>query len=126
MTERNDIAATNPQAVDGGACLSNPASVSFDAAEFMHFLADTDWSNDEKSEYLALVWEIVCEFVALGFDVHPLQQAQENCGKPTKTGADEPMADSDVVNSSHSHLIEKFVRRSELETVSGGEGVSDG
>lgn len=126
MTERKDIATTHSQTVEGSSGNAKHSGVSFDAAEFMHFLADTDWSDEQKAEYISLVWNIVCEFVALGFDVHPLQQAQENCGQHPKTSADKPLTGSSVVDSSHSNLIEKFVRRNELETVSGEEGVSDG
>lgn len=126
MTERKDIPVTNSQTVDGNSGDSKHSAVSFDTAEFMHFLDDTDWSDEQKAEYISLVWNIVCEFVALGFDVHPLQQAQENCGQHPKTSADKPLTGSSVVDSSHNNLIEEFVRRSDLETVSGGEGVSDG
>ena len=126
MTEQKDIEPFGPKIGHGDSSSSARAAASFNAVEFMHFLDGADWSDKEKSEYLALIWEIVCEFVMLGFDVHPLQQAQKNCGKPSKTGADKPMTDSGMIESSHSHLIEEFMCRSELETVSGEEGDSDG
>ncbi|OSQ47045.1 hypothetical protein [Thalassospira alkalitolerans] len=101
-------------------------SVEFDAVEFMHFLEETDWTDEEKAEYIALVWNIICEFVALGFGVHPIQKAQEDCGKRTPSSMQSPLAAAAVVNSSHSNLIEKFVRLSGVEPLSDGEGVSDG
>ncbi|MEQ8287856.1 hypothetical protein [Thalassospira sp.] len=101
-------------------------SVEFDALEFMHFLEETDWTDEEKAEYIALVWNIICEFVALGFGVHPIQQAQEDCGKRTPSSTQPPLAAAAVVNSSHGNLIEKFVRLNGVESLSDGEGVSDG
>ena len=105
---------------------SGPPSLEFDAAAFAHFLDDTDWSDEEKAEYIALVWQIVCEFVALGWGVHPVRQARITCGKLPETRAEEALAASSVIDSSHGHLIEKFMRRSGDDPGSGGEGVIDG
>lgn len=123
MTRKKTRHHTKP---DENRAASSALSLEFDAAEFTHFLADTDWSDEEKAEYITLVWNIVCEFVALGFDVHPLQQARKPCGELSESGAVSTSIDSQVVNSSHSNLIEEFMRRKGSETVSGGEGVSDG
>tara|TARA_R110000787_G_scaffold16622_17_gene50539 strand:+ start:36659 stop:37039 length:381 start_codon:yes stop_codon:yes gene_type:complete len=104
----------------------NRNSVEFDVAEFMHFLEGTDWTDAEKAEYIALVWNIICEFVALGFGVHPIQQAQEGCGKPDPSGMSPPLVGADMVNSSHGNLIEKYVRLNGTESLSDWEGVIDG
>jgi len=101
-------------------------AIDFDVNEFMHFLDGTGWSDAQKSEYLELVWDIVCQFVAMGFDVHPLQQAQMTCGEPSDIDAESTRLDSAMVNSSHGRLIEKFVHQSRLETVLDEEGVIDG
>ncbi len=47
----------------------------FDPSEFMHFLDGTDMTEEAKREYLEFVWQIVSEFAAIGFGVHPVQQA---------------------------------------------------
>lgn len=97
----------------------------FDAAEFVHFLSDTDWSDEEKAEYVTLIWNIVCEFVALGFDVHPVNHARNSCGKLPNTQADPVLAGADMVECSHSHLIEEFMRLNGSKPDSGGQGVID-
>lgn len=79
MSEKNETDQFNKHAGN--------LSLEFDPSTFMHFLDGADWSEEEKAEYLAIVWEIVCEFVALGFNVHPLQQAQKACGKLPESGA---------------------------------------
>lgn len=83
--------------------------VAFDVNEFTHFLSETDWSEAEKIEYATLVWEIVCEFVAMGFALHPLQLAQESSGKLESINALPPKPCGDVVNSAHQSLIREFV-----------------
>lgn len=101
-------------------------SLEFDPFEFPHFLEETDWTDEQKAEYAALVWNIVCEFVAMGFGVHPIQQEKDACGKAEPSGALPPSAEVDVVNSSHSEIIGKFVRLRGSESVLNGEGIIDG
>lgn len=100
--------------------------VAFDPEEFMHFLNDVDWPDDKKAEYTVLVWEIVCEFVALGFDVHPLQQAQNTCGKLAETRDQSPSTAGDMLNSSYTHLIKEFARQNGAQPAPDEKGVIDG
>lgn len=104
---------------------SGPPVLDFDASEFAHFLDDTGWSDEQKAEYITLVWNIVCEFVALGFNVHPVQQAKEPCGKLPETLAESALSEASMIDFSHSDLIEKFMRQSGPESVSGARGVID-
>lgn len=100
-------------------------ALGFDAREFFQFVDETDWSDEEKTEYITLIWNIVCEFVAMGWGVHPIQQAKDDCGKPPENGAPGSLSAPDVVNSSHCELIEEFVRRNENLDRSSGIGVAD-
>lgn len=84
----------------------NRNAVEFDPVEFMHFLEETDWSDDQKAEYVTLVWNIVCEFVALGFGVHPIQQAQDACGKFDQPGLNSPTDPENAIESLRSYLQE--------------------
>lgn len=59
-----------------GPC-KKPESMSFDSTEFIDFLENTGWPDEQKSEYIALLWNLVCDFVSLGFGIHPLQAASE-------------------------------------------------
>lgn len=103
-----------------------PLEVKFDAAEFMQYLDSTDWPDDQKIEYLKLVWTIVCEFVALGFGVHPIQQAQELCEQLSENASQPTIAASPVVNSSHHDLVKEFVRLNRVDVPPGAGGVADG
>ena len=104
---------------------AGPPALGFDAREFFEFVDETDWSDEEKTEYITLIWNIVCEFVAMGWGVHPIQQAKEDCGKPPENGSPGPLSAPDVVDSSHGELIKEFVRRSESLDRSSGIGVTD-
>ncbi len=49
-------------------------ALTFDAQEYCHFLADCDWTEEQKLEFIATLWQIIMGFVDLGFDLHPIQQ----------------------------------------------------
>ena len=85
-------------------------TIEFGPREFHHFLEDTDWSDAQKTEYASLVWNIVCEFVAMGFGVHPVQLAQVSGGKPGGIRTEGTGSPAEVVDSSHGKLIEAFMR----------------
>lgn len=63
---------------------SRPA-IGVDYEAYAHFLEGTDLSEAEKQELLQSLWNVVVEFVALGFGVHPLQQV----GAPGENDAPE-------------------------------------
>lgn len=46
-----------------------------DVEKYQHFLDDADLSEAQKEEVLRALWSIICNFVELGYGVHPLQQA---------------------------------------------------
>ncbi len=59
-----------------------PRTLEFDPTLFVHHLESWDGSDEEKAEYLELVWQIVVQFVDLGFGIHPLSAtAQQTCGQ---------------------------------------------
>lgn len=53
-------------------------ALTFDAQEFCHYLADCDWTEEQKVEFVEALWQIVLSFVDLGFDLHPVQQVIES------------------------------------------------
>ena len=65
-----------------------PNILHVDTARFAHHLESWDASEDEKAEYLTLIWRIVVQFVDIGYGIHPLSSAtQESCGQASeKTG----------------------------------------
>ncbi len=88
----------------------NRCSIDFDPAEFLHFLAHTDWPDEQKLEYATLVWGIVCQFVAMGHNVHPLQLAQKSSGQASGKDVAQSNKPSKMLGSSHGKLIEEFMR----------------
>lgn len=66
-------------------------SLTLDLEKYEHYLANSDMTEAEKQEYLRTLWDIICEFVAMGFHVHPVQDAINDtrppCGKHPKNGA---------------------------------------
>jgi len=54
-------------------------SLDFDYARYAHHLDHEDMSEEEKRECLGALWSILSQFVMLGFDVHPVQQAGSSC-----------------------------------------------
>lgn len=64
-------AATKPPAADLAPVRH---ALTFDAHEYCHFLTDCDWSEEQKLEFVATLWQIIIGFVDLGFDLHPVQQ----------------------------------------------------
>lgn len=82
-------------------------TIQFDAREFAHFLAESDLTEDEKLEYIRTIWNIVMQFVDLGFGIHPVQQA---CGQISEAAALCGDAESDMVEFPHSDFCKDFAR----------------
>jgi hypothetical protein len=54
------------------------AALTFDPQEYLHFLADCDWTEEQKREFIETLWQIIVSFVDLGFDLHPIQQVMDS------------------------------------------------
>lgn len=66
----------------GGIASPNRPALEIDVREFEHFLENSGWSEEQKEKYLQTLWNIICEFVLLGFGVQSVQQViQEFCGQ---------------------------------------------
>lgn len=76
-------------------------ALTLDVEAYEHLLAETDWSEAEKGEYLAALWSIITQFVALGFSVRPLQPGERVCGKLSNSFAVPAGAGRDVVEAGH-------------------------
>lgn len=73
--------------------------LSFDPKEFCQHLADCDWTEEQKVEFIEALWQIVVSFVDLGFDLHPVQQVID---APSTLELDS----GDVLGSSNSQHFE--------------------
>lgn len=87
--------------------------VEFDYALYAHHLDDEPMSEAEKEECLAALWLILSEFVMLGFDVHPVQQAGAacTCGKVTQALQKPANSDRPVI---YSNDTENYKKKEEL------------
>lgn len=83
--------------------------VTVDYERYAHFLDNSDLTEDQKRAFLQALWSIIVEFVSMGFGVHPVQQAQNACGKPEETAPKPAPARPDAVKCSHKVLASKFV-----------------
>ena len=83
-------------------------TITFDYDLYARYLEDADLTENQKREFLEALWSIICEFVALGFNVHPLQQAQEPCGKLTKTTGFLTASGEHLLDSNHPDLTNLF------------------
>ena len=67
-------------------------SLTIDWELYGQMLDESDWSDEQKREFIACLWSIVVGFVDLGFNIHPVQQAMNakplnNCGQDPVQGA---------------------------------------
>lgn len=90
-------------------------TLSIDVKLYQHYLDDFDMTEAQKKELLEMLWSIVCEFVLLGFDVHPVQQAQQNSAKEMLLTTQTDSSSSEFGNQG---LIEAFVAASNSQGAS--------
>jgi len=77
-------------------------TLTLDIEKYQHYLDDYDLSEEEKREFLQTIWNMVCEFVMLGFEVHPLQDVQNKPGdKTAKNSAFSGILSQDMLSSLH-------------------------
>ncbi|MEO0383209.1 MAG: hypothetical protein AAF234_06595 [Pseudomonadota bacterium] len=63
---------------------------------YMKMLEDSEWTDDQKREFIETMWSIIVSFVDLGFGIHPVQLAQEEGGQIDNLSSVEP---GDLVSS---------------------------
>ena len=56
----------------------NYKTLTLDVDYYQSFLDDADIPDDKKQELIETLWNIVVQFVDLGFGIHPLQQADNS------------------------------------------------
>lgn len=55
---------------------TNDKTLTLDVEYYQSFIDDVDISDEQKQELIETLWNIVVQFVDLGFGIHPLQQAK--------------------------------------------------
>ena len=54
------------------------ATLTLDVALYEHYLQNWQVSDPEKQALLQTLWDLICEFVYLGFGISPVQQVIQN------------------------------------------------
>lgn len=87
--------------------ISKPV-ITVDYERYAHFLKDSDLTEDQKREFLQALWNIIVEFVSLGFGVHPLQQAKNTCGQLKEDLPKPALTAPDTVYLDDKLLVDNF------------------
>ncbi len=56
----------------------NANVIHVDYDKYIPFLEDSEIPDDQKIEFIELIWSILLNFVDLGFGIHPLQQVLDD------------------------------------------------
>lgn len=67
---------------------SKPNALQVDVTRYQAYLDAPELSPEEREEIIKALWTIISGFVALGFDVHPVQQACGEVEEPAKNCSD--------------------------------------
>lgn len=59
------------------------SAVTIDLVKYVHHLDGLDLTEEQALELLQTLSDIAWSFIALGYNVHPVQQIKETCGKDT-------------------------------------------
>ncbi len=94
--------------------------ITVDYEKYALFLEDADLTEDQEREFIQTLWNIIVEFVSMGFGVHPVQQAQDACGQIGKTPGNLPISGPDKL------LLETIILRENFSKAANGvaEGVA--
>lgn len=83
MDEHTEGINDNPTqviAVDKDGHLRRP-SIMVDYEFYEQYLASFDADEEYKRELVQSVWSLMFQIASCGFDLHPLQQVEEKCGR---------------------------------------------
>lgn len=97
--------------------------ITVDYEKYAHFLDTADLTEDQKREFIQTLWNIIVEFVSMGFGVHPVQQAQDACGQNGESPGIPAIPASDQVLLKTDILSKNFSHAADLETDAAAEGV---
>jgi hypothetical protein len=98
-------------------------AITVDFELYAHYLDDDDLTEDQKREILQAIWNIIVEFVSLGFGVHPAQQVEIACGKLFEPAAKNAIPKPDAVEYEDQHLTEKFENAADPEMEKRKKGI---
>ncbi|MDJ0685161.1 MAG: hypothetical protein QNJ84_10695 [Alphaproteobacteria bacterium] len=83
-----------------------PPTLKIDYEKYLRFLEHTEMSDTEKIACIDAHWRVICEFVKLGFNIHPVQVAEKACGKRAKHGDERASQPENAVHYLRHHILE--------------------
>lgn len=81
--------ATGQDIASSRSTLSIAPVMTIDWKMYESYLQESDWSDDQKREFVETIWQIVVMFVDLGFGIESGQLAQREALKGKPAAADE-------------------------------------
>ena len=90
----------------------DPPRIKFDLEKYQALLDGEDVSEADKQELLQTLWNIITEFVSLGFGVHPVQQA---CGQVKNWDAAPAIEAASELYLDHTIISEDFLSAAKRE-----------
>lgn len=100
------------------------AAVTIDFEKYARHVEGLDLPEDRKQEFLAGMWLIACEFIAMGFRVHTTNLAEKACGKIPENTGEPPIRDENELCSLSQFIEKNYSEYSGLETARSEEGVT--
>ena len=97
--------------------------LTIDYEKYAHFLEDSDLTEDQQQQFLETIWNIIVEFVSLGWGVHPLQQAQKPCGQLGDNSPKAALTAPDGLYLDQQFISENFLKAVDSVKESEPEGV---
>ena len=82
--------------------------ITLDYDLYAHYLEDSDLSEAEKREFIETMWGFIVDLMSIGYEIHPVQQAQEACGKLSESSVNPPHSRAEMVQSEGQFIETKF------------------
>lgn len=90
--------------------------ITVDVEKYEHLLEDPDLTDEQRAEFLQTMWNIIVNFVDLGFGVHPVQQVLElPCGKDKNISSKATLTATNELISNDRKLCDNFINSVNLE-----------
>lgn len=104
---------------------NNPhKTFALDLERYEPLLCDENIPEEQRKELLQTLWALVCELVLMGWEMHPLQHAENTCGKNAVKSGESTLLTPDMLECEDINLTDNFKREAEPEARSGKRGVS--
>jgi hypothetical protein len=56
-------------------------ALTLDMEKYLGQLGDWDITEEQKEQFITALWGLLVSFAEIGFEIHPVQQAQNACGQ---------------------------------------------